>query len=362
MQTLEPPKLENVTLYYREGSSDKVYQAAMEKAGERFIVNFAYGRRGATLNTGTKTNVPVDYDQAKRIYDQLVKEKQAKGYTRGESGTPYQTPDTAGRFTGILPQLLNQVDEVEVERLLRDDAYCAQEKFNGRHLLVRKQASAIEGINKKGLLVGLPATVLQDIGRLPGDFIPDGESIGDVYHVFDLLTLNDEDLRPRPYRNRLTALTKLLAGAQHRFVRYVETAFTTKQKISLWKRLKSGNREGIVFKRLDAPYTPDRPSSGGPQLKHKFYATLSAVVAKVNTQRSVEIRLLNCEGWIPCGNVTIPANHQVPKVGQVIEVRYLYAHRESKALYQPIYEGPRDDVDVSECVLSQIKYKPEDEN
>ena len=38
------------TLYYREGSSDKVYQAAIEPAGSQFVVNFAYGRRGATLS------------------------------------------------------------------------------------------------------------------------------------------------------------------------------------------------------------------------------------------------------------------------------------------------------------------------
>src|SRR5664279_248962 len=105
MQTLE--QLEAITLYYREGSSDKVYQCAIEPAGEHFVVNFAYGRRGSTLNTGTKTNVPVDYDNAKRIFDKLVKEKTAKGYTPGEDGTPYQTPDTVERFTGILPQLLN---------------------------------------------------------------------------------------------------------------------------------------------------------------------------------------------------------------------------------------------------------------
>ena len=66
-----------------------------------------------------------------------------------------------------------------MERLLHDDDYCAQEKFDGRHLLVRKQDGQIEGINKKGLIVGLPATVDQDIRNLSGDFIPDGESIGD---------------------------------------------------------------------------------------------------------------------------------------------------------------------------------------
>jgi bifunctional non-homologous end joining protein LigD len=58
---------ERITLYYRQGTSDKVYQASIEPAGELFIVNFAYGRRGATLQTGTKTEKPVYYEYAKRF-------------------------------------------------------------------------------------------------------------------------------------------------------------------------------------------------------------------------------------------------------------------------------------------------------
>ena len=351
---------DRVTLYYREGSSDKAYQAAIEPAGEGFVVNFAYGRRGSTLTTGTKTSSPVDYDTAKKIFTKLVSEKKAKGYTEGQSGTPYQHSEK--QSSGILPQLLNPIEEADVERLLHDDDYCAQEKFDGRHLLVRKKSGQIEGINKKGLVVGLPATVVGDIGILSSDFIQDGEAVGDVYHTFDLLELNGENLRPLPYRARLNGLMILLASAQHPFIKYAETALATKDKIALWKRLKAENREGIVFKRLDAPYTPGRPNSGGPQLKFKFCATLSAVVAKVNTQRSVEVRLLNGDGWIPCGNVTIPANQDIPKVGTVVEVRYLYAHRESHALYQPVYLGPRDDVEPAQCLVSQLKYKPTEES
>jgi bifunctional non-homologous end joining protein LigD len=351
---------ERVTLYYREDSSDKVYQAAIEPAGEWFVVNFAYGRRGSTLTTGTKTSSPVDYDAAKIIFTKLVSGKKAKGYTEGEDGTPYQ--HTNKQSSGILPQLLNPIEEADVERLLHDDDYCAQEKFDGRHLLVRKQNGQIEGINKKGLIVGLPETVSNDIRNLPGNFIPDGESVGDDYNVFDLIELNGEDLRPLRYRDRLICLTNLLSSAQHRHVRFVETAFSTQQKIELWQRLRRENREGIVFKRLDAPYTPGKPNSGGPQLKFKFCATLSAVVAKVNTQRSVEVRLFKDKRWIPCGNVTIPANHAVPKVGAVVEVRYLYAHRESNALYQPVYLGPRDDVEPGECLVSQLKYKAQEES
>lgn len=350
---------DRVTLYYREGSSDKVYQAAIEPAGTLFVVNFAYGRRGSTLTTGTKTSSPVDYATAQDIFTRLVNGKKAKGYTEGESGTPYQHTDK--QASGILPQLLNPIEEADVERLLRDDDYCAQEKFDGRHILIRKHDEATEGINKKGLLVGLPETVSNDIRKLPSSFIPDGESVGDDYHAFDLLELNGKDLRPFPYRTRLTHLVNLLSsGARHRHVKLIETAFTTEQKTNLLQRLRRGNREGIVFKRLNAPYTPGKPNSGGPQLKFKFVATLSAIVARVNTKRSVEISLLKGRGLISCGNVTIPANHEIPAVGAVVEVRYLYTHRESNALYQPVYLGLRDDVEHGQCLASQLKYKADE--
>jgi len=347
---------EQVTLYYREGSSDKVYQAAIEPAGDLFVVNFAYGRRGSTLATGTKTSSPVDYDTAKKIHTKLVSEKKAKGYAEGEDGTPYQHTDK--QASGILPQLLNAIEEAEVEKFLRDDDYCAQEKHDGRHLLVRKQDDDIEGINKKGFIVGLPQTVATDLRRLPGSFIPDGESIGDNYHAFDMLELNGKNLRPLPYRLRLVRLVNLLLStANHPHIRLVETAFTTDQKTELWERLRRENREGIVFKRLDAPYTPGRPNSGGAQLKFKFVATLSAIVAKVNTKRSVEISLFNGRSLVSCGNVTIPANHEIPKVGVVVEVRFLYAFRESGVLFQSVYLGLRTDVDTDECNVSQLKYK-----
>jgi bifunctional non-homologous end joining protein LigD len=139
----------------------------------------------------------------------------------------------------------------------------------------------------------------------------------------------------------------------------VETAFTTAQKTALWQRLRRENREGIVFKRLDAPFAPGKPNSGGPQLKFKFVATASAVVAKINVQRSVEVSLFQGRSLVSCGNVTIPANHEIPQVGAVVEVRYLYAYRDSLALYQPVYLGPRDDVDPGECLVSQLKFKAE---
>jgi len=136
MQTVT--ETEKVTLYYRQGASDKVYHVAIEPSGEGFVVTFAFGRRGSTLQTGAKTAAPVDYPQAKKIFDKLVKEKTAKGYTPGEDGTPYQQTGNAERSTGILPQLLNPIDESEADRLIKDDAWWAQEKFDGKRVLICK--------------------------------------------------------------------------------------------------------------------------------------------------------------------------------------------------------------------------------
>ena len=113
--TLIEPQTKRITLYYREGSSDKVYQAAIEPEGYLFLVTFAFGRRGTTLSTGTKTPEPVDLDTATRIFNKLVSEKKAKGYTEGPDGTPYQHTEKEDRATGILPQLLNPIDEAEVQ-------------------------------------------------------------------------------------------------------------------------------------------------------------------------------------------------------------------------------------------------------
>jgi ATP-dependent DNA ligase len=51
---------------------------------------------------------------------------------------------------GILPQLLNPIDEPEVRRLIRNPDRALQEKFDGRRVLIQKQGGKVTGINRKG--------------------------------------------------------------------------------------------------------------------------------------------------------------------------------------------------------------------
>ena len=119
----------------------------------------------------------------------------------------------------------------------------------------------------------------------------------------------------------------------------------------------------MVFKEVDAPYSPGRPNSGGPQLKFKFVESASFVVTGHNAKRSVSLGLYQGDGdiLVPAGNVTIPPNHDVPQVGDVVDAQYLYAYRESGSIYQPVYMGKRADIPASECTTDQLKYKSEAE-
>lgn len=350
---------QSITLYYLEGSSDKIYQAGIVAKGDGYVVNFAFGRRGSTLHTGTKTQTPVDRETATAILSKLIKDKQAKGYTPGEDGTPYTHTNGAKQRCGVLPMLLNPVEEGEAKRLITDSEWLMQEKFDGKRMLIKKLNGEIIGINKLGFRVGLPLTLLTELERYPHDCILDGEIIGDHYHPFDLLFAEDDELAGHRLVERLLRLMNLLASFQHPHVHFIETAYTPEHKAQLFASVKRGNREGVVFKHREAPYIIGRPASGGKALKYKFQESASFVVSGLNKKRSVSLSLRRGTTMVEAGNVTIPANQSIPSVGAVVEVRYLYAFPESGNIFQPVYLGERDDVTTAQCTLNQLKFKPE---
>jgi bifunctional non-homologous end joining protein LigD len=197
------------------------------------------------------------------------------------------------------------------------------------------------------------------VANLPLDVILDGECIGDGFYAFDVLLIGKDDLRGHRYGERYLRLMNLLASFQHRHIQLALTSFTAKQKHQMFEDLKKANGEGVVFKQIDAPYTAGRPATGGPQLKFKFVTTASFIVGKINAKRSIGLLLFDGDKIKSAGNVTIPTNHEIPAPGWVVECRYLYAHKESGSIFQPLYLGVREDIPSEECTVGQLKFKAE---
>ena len=345
------------SLHCGEGNSDKVYHAFVESRDDGYVVTFAYGRRGNTLNTGTKTQSPVSLEQAQSIHKKLVASKLAKGYKPdGEEVTPCQQTGEEGRDSGIRCQLLNPVDESELNRLLTDNQHCIQEKFDGRRLMVRKQGEEVIGINRRGLVVALPDPIRRAVEKLPIEVLIDGEAVGETLHVFDLLELDGYDQRSVRYIDRFVRLQRILPK-KSAVLRPVATYMAASDKLRVFEEFKANRCEGVVLKNKDAPFSPSRPNSGGTQLKYKFVESASFIVTSHNDKRSVTLCLYDGEVLVGAGNVTIPPNHEVPAVGDVIEARFLYAMRKSGSIYQPVYLGKRCDIPAYDCTVDQLKYK-----
>ncbi len=370
---MQPDK---INLFYKDGGSDKVYQAQLEEKDGGWIVNFQYGKRGSALKAGTKTASPVEFEAAKKIYDSLVNEKCRKGYTTDTTGVVF-SGNTDAKFTGIVPQLLNPISAEDAEMYINDPGWIAEEKYDGENRLVHKhtydlEAPLIDGINRKGQTVALRSEFEQAVAALNCDScILAGEDLGDEgLMLFDVLEIDGVDLRKETVDIRWTKLMELVAGKANLkdgygdgysegCLKVADIAVGVEAKRRLLNDLKTAKREGIVFKKKDSAYIPGRPASGGSQLKFKFVENASCLVAsQTKGKRSVGLMLLNADGnWEDVGKVTIPVNKDIPAEGSILDVKYLYAYK-GGSLYQPVYDRVRTDIDITACTTAQIKYKP----
>jgi len=350
----------SVTLHFQGGGSDKIYKLAIEPAGDLWVVNYANGRRGGTLTQAPVTKAPVSYAEARKQCNAKLFSKVGDGYLPiegsrfGDGMTAEAIATVARESSGVVPQLVNVAGESAIEHLIEDNAWVAQLKYNGDRRIVIVEAGKAIGGNRRGQTVALSKPIADCALSLGHDLKLDGEQIGDTFHCWDILELDGKDLRGLPLFGRSDILADLLENLpENSAIAQVRTAIGAASKRQLLEYAKANNLEGVVFKRSDATYEPGRPNSGGSWLKHKLWYSLSAIVEKVNSQRSVALQLIEADGTpISVGNVTIPSNHAIPAEGEVIEVRYMHAF-DGGSLFQPTYLGKRNDIAPAECLASQ---------
>lgn len=356
----------SVSLHFQQGGSDKVYQLSIEPTGGAFVVNFANGRRGSALASGTKTKSPVDYAEARKICNSKLREQVGKGYhavsgSHLGTGMAAEAIATAERkSSGYVPQLANPIALKDVGAYICDPDWVFEQKHDGDRRMLIVSNGLASGSNRRGLTVPLTAGIEAAAHSFRRDLVLDGEIVGNTLHVWDLLAIDGVDIRGLTLQERHQKMDQLaFSGIENLIVR-TEAAHGAEAKKALYERMKAEGREGIVGKRLSAAYEPGRPNSGGNWFKLKNWNDLSAAVGLINDQRSVLLKLKDEDGnWIEVGSVTIPPNQKMPEIGDVVDARYLYAYKNG-ALYQAIFKSLRTDIPLDDCRASQRVFKPEE--
>lgn len=361
--------IQRADLACREGSKDAVYHIQIVQREGGYTVDYQNGRRGSTLQSGTKTKAPVTLEVAQKSFDKVVREKMTASPAyrpiagQGDAATQSQamtqvSAEMAQRQTGLVAQLLERVYEDALANLVHDDNVVAQQKLNGERRFIQLLNNGLPaiGANRRGLEVPLEPELAMSVAGIHCTL--DGEIIGSHLYAFDLMELEGRDLKPLPYRER----KRLLDSIAPRFgarITVVQDAFTAQEKRELLARVTELGQEGVVYKRLDDPY-------GEPQIKFKLIDDATVVVLRhKEDKRSVEMGVYEKDGpmgekgrLIPVGFVTIPPNHAVPALNSLIDVEYLYAY-EGGSLFQPVYQRQRTDLESTAASLSQLKFKVE---
>src|SRR5437016_14616702 len=108
---------ERAELYFQQGSSDKVYHLQLEGGQDQWSVQAQWGRRGSALQSDVKVS-STSYEEAKRVYDRILREKTGKGYqiaqttVTGNEAIAVGLP-AAKEHSGHTPELLTPIEEPE---------------------------------------------------------------------------------------------------------------------------------------------------------------------------------------------------------------------------------------------------------
>ncbi len=204
--------------------------------------------------------------------------------TAGKTHLTRKMPKTGkkpktGKSAGTLPTFAAPQLCTPVERPPSDSGWAHEIKFDGYRIQIRVEDGDVALRTRKGLDWTSKFPEIANAARRFPDCIVDGEVValdhngapdfaalqaalsdgntGDlVFFAFDLLFLDDEDLRDLPLADRKARLKEFLVDPETSLIRFVEHFETGGDAV-----LRSACRmslEGIVSKRLDAPYRSGR--------------------------------------------------------------------------------------------------------
>ena len=242
-----------------------------------------------------------------------------------------------------------------------------EDKFDGIRVFLFKSGDKLVASSKHGGIY-TPKSAPQFFSRVPefthapDRMILDGEYVAREakgLFLFDVIQVDNRDLRPKPLMERKKVLKEILKGTEME-VSYT-LAGTAEKIIELRDATVKEGREGVMVKNPQSTY--GQPSSW---LKLKRFDTVDVFVTDIvetkefrstGVPRSWSVAVYDDNGQVvELGNVGSTVEQVDPrrvKRGSVVEVRFQEVTRDRK-LRAPFILRIRHDKTPDECLLSQL--------
>lgn len=287
-----------------------------------------------------------------------------------EPELPSTPAPTGSKFS--VPMAFDEAPVSEVPKYIEDPKYVFQQKVDGiRGQLVIEPGKApwfrARSGNQLQNASGTKITsgIVSSMGTMPDDgpsYFVDGELLNGKWYVFDLVVDGNEKLSYSERQAILENWVKEMHKAGLKQIQALPTARTPDEKRALWETMNAQGGEGVLMKRLDAPYNPG--SRVTHSLKAKITSTVDVVVMERNTKGHENAVIgVKVDGKLKqIGTVSMQGKEKgTPiKVGDVIEVEYLWAMPETHKLQQPRMVKRRPDKSAETVTDAQLRFVQKD--
>lgn len=256
------------------------------------------------------------------------------------------------------PMLAKSADTARIANCLTDPQWFLQQKLDGDRLLIHAHDGAVSALNRNGEFRrnSVPRYVLDQFRGLSGEWFFDGELLDGTFWVFDLPRAGHVVEPSHSCEFRLDMLNVVMerAAMDPRWVRLLPTARVHADKLRLVNKVVAQGSEGVILKHRSGVYRPGCRSD--QMLKYKTWNSVDVVVCAlhVDGHNNCEYAALDGERWVPVGSCSLEGK-PVVQVGDVVEVKYLYASEDRK-LYQPSLLRVRNDKPAEQCTIDQLVF------
>lgn len=260
----------------------------------------------------------------------------------------------------FVPMLADPATEKTADKLLLDDNWWAERKFDGDRLLVHVDGGKVNPVNRNGKPTTIPKSVQNAFARITsGQWAFDGEIIKTKFFIFDLITAGNGTVVPSmPLEERRAVLEAFWPQwSPPESVVLSACARTADEKAVLVQYLKDDCAEGYMLKNIRSTYrSGKRPKDYWRKVK--FWKTVDVVVSEVGREgkdNAVMVLLDPDRGIVEVGTTSTIGKGDI-KPGDVLEVKFLYVvDRARPRLVQPTILKKRTDKDMAECTLDQLE-------
>lgn len=272
----------------------------------------------------------------------------------------------------LKPMLASPADLQELDGFIADDSVWLERKVDGQRVMIHVTQvlgeTVIEVRNRAGepKVSVIPKQALAGFRYFDsGTWTFDGELVGKVVNLFDLVESGETVTMRTPLEQRRTALEMVVNHWQPdaNLIQLVERAESARAKQMLISAVRQDQGEGVMVKRRDSRYVGGRSTAWR---KVKFERDIDVIITElgIDGKDNAAIAVLdpiNNRIYPPPGaepwTVSTIGKRPTPAVGQVWTVRYLgiYDPDNDPKLYQPRLKVYRPDKPYHECTIDQLE-------